>query len=347
MSVILPVYNGEGHVEHMLSDLLGQRGVQLEIIVVDDGSTDATGSVLARFSSAPEVNIIRFEKNVGVSSARNAGIARARGEFIFFVDADDRLSDPDGLCKLVGEARFECLDVVWVPLRQRAWGQNLNAGAVISRRHENWSNLIARSILYEVINSPIKLYRTGIVRRSDSRFDEDLAIGEDLVFNLNVLVHTSRIKYSRHPVYRIVGRADSATRAPAPDLPEQLQKALNHAKGAAPDVDAAIWSIIGYKNRLSVRRRQLRSPWGSSVRGELTPHTLHATGCSSVRPTTRFGARWTVVTTVFALLSPNQLAKLLNLVDRLRKPRHSGGKAVTGTGNIRRTALGDGRVPPQ
>jgi glycosyltransferase involved in cell wall biosynthesis len=88
VSVVIPCYNTEAFIEDALRSVLDQTHPALEVILVDDGSTDASAQIGERF--APFVRVIRQE-NAGVAKARNVGIRAARGEFIVLLDADDRL----------------------------------------------------------------------------------------------------------------------------------------------------------------------------------------------------------------------------------------------------------------
>ena len=97
ISCIVPVYNGERYLAETLQSILGQRVGPLEVIVVDDGSTDGTAGVARRFGSAIRV---LHQTNAGPAAARNLGLSEARGDFVAFLDADD-LWKPDKL------ARFE------------------------------------------------------------------------------------------------------------------------------------------------------------------------------------------------------------------------------------------------
>ncbi len=96
VSVIIPTYDRAAVLPRAVDSVLGQRGVPLELIVVDDGSTDGTASLLeTRYLQAPSsegkplLRVLRLEKNSGPSAARNLGIREARGAWIAFLDSDD------------------------------------------------------------------------------------------------------------------------------------------------------------------------------------------------------------------------------------------------------------------
>ena len=86
-TIVVAVYNGAAFLEEALDSALGQDYAPIEVVVVDDGSTDATPDVIARY---PDIVALR-QSNAGPGAARNSGIAAARGEFIAFLDADDVL----------------------------------------------------------------------------------------------------------------------------------------------------------------------------------------------------------------------------------------------------------------
>lgn len=86
VSVIIPTYNHAQFVVQAVESALAQTYADLEVIIVDDGSTDDTQAVLARYGA--EINYI-YQENQGLSAARNAGISVARGDYFLFLDADD------------------------------------------------------------------------------------------------------------------------------------------------------------------------------------------------------------------------------------------------------------------
>lgn len=100
VSVIVPAYNAQLVLARCLDSILAQTESRLEVIVVDDGSTDATAEVLARYAAQDGRVRAVYAENAGVSAARNRAIALARGEYIAFADSDDWL-EPDALAFLI------------------------------------------------------------------------------------------------------------------------------------------------------------------------------------------------------------------------------------------------------
>ena len=91
VSVIVPVYNVENYLERCIKSILGQTYENLELILVDDGSTDTSPAICDRYQNDPRVKVLHKE-NEGAGETRNKGIDLASGEFLTFVDADDYLA---------------------------------------------------------------------------------------------------------------------------------------------------------------------------------------------------------------------------------------------------------------
>lgn len=88
VSVIMPVYNGEKYIKEAVESVLSQ-GVPLELLVIDDGSTDKTKEVLSAYMGREDFQYLRNEKNMGAAGSRNRGVELARGKYVAFLDADD------------------------------------------------------------------------------------------------------------------------------------------------------------------------------------------------------------------------------------------------------------------
>lgn len=110
VSVVMPVYNTEHFVREAVGSALRQSGVTLEVICVDDGSTDASATLLDRLAADPRVSVVR-QAHAGLSAARNAGLGLARGRYVCFLDSDDRWR-LDELSELVRYADSEALDML-------------------------------------------------------------------------------------------------------------------------------------------------------------------------------------------------------------------------------------------
>ncbi len=97
VSVIMPVYNGEKYIKQAVESVY-QQGVPLELLVIDDGSTDHTQEVLSVYEGREDFRYLKNEKNMGAAGSRNRGVKEAKGEYIAYLDADD-LWTPDKLEK--------------------------------------------------------------------------------------------------------------------------------------------------------------------------------------------------------------------------------------------------------
>lgn len=111
VSVIVPVYNGEQFIENCCKQLVDQTIKDIEIILVNDGSVDESGTIIDKCAAYYKNVVALHQKNMGVSAARNNGIAHACGEYIGFVDADDQV-DTDMFEILYTFAKDKNLDVV-------------------------------------------------------------------------------------------------------------------------------------------------------------------------------------------------------------------------------------------
>ena len=121
ISVIIPVWNGARYLDACLNSILRQSWQHFEIIIVDDGSRDATWNMLMRWKKQ-DARIIPFhQENAGVSEARNTAMRHASGDYYRFVDVDDQLP-PDSLEQLVRCAEKNQSDWCWRRI-PRCWAQ--------------------------------------------------------------------------------------------------------------------------------------------------------------------------------------------------------------------------------
>ncbi|MBO5396700.1 MAG: glycosyltransferase [Clostridia bacterium] len=112
ISVIIPVYNVEKYLEECVNSVLAQTYKNIEIILVDDGSTDSSGKLCDSFAENHSNIKVFHKENGGQSTARNMGLEKAQGKYIYFLDSDDIIV-PDALEKLCAVAEADCADVVF------------------------------------------------------------------------------------------------------------------------------------------------------------------------------------------------------------------------------------------
>lgn len=217
VSLIVPVYNVEKYLGKCLESCRNQTLNDLEIICVDDGSTDSSGRILDEFAAEDSRVIVIHKENGGVSSARNAGLKAANGELIMFLDADDFLEK--NACERVWvETREEETEIIvfsadYFPKHpepaHREWLQSVL---------HTWQQRFYGFEPYILFNMPgarpfiwHQAFSAKLIKEHGLAFSEELKIGEDNLFQCMVFPHAKRFSFLPDVLYHYrVGRADSA-----------------------------------------------------------------------------------------------------------------------------------------
>ena len=165
VSVVIPVHDGERYLAEAIDSVLAQRGADLEVLVVDDGSSDASAAIAARFG--PPVSVHR-QGAAGAGAARNRGVELTRGPFVAFLDADDLWAPRKLELQLDAFGETPELDVVFGHLREFV---TPDADPAVAAR------LRAREDARPAYSLGTALMRREALRRVGS-FREDLAVGE-------------------------------------------------------------------------------------------------------------------------------------------------------------------------
>lgn len=220
ISFVMPAYNAQETVGAAISSVLQQTHRDVELVVVDDGSTDATGSIVASF---PDVRVVRQE-NAGVAAARNRGIEEASGELIAFCDADDILF-PEHLAAL-----FE----VWerhggIATANSLW---LFPGGVHPSRRRYKGGFPAPdrqrlAILQQNFVSTLSLFPKALVEEIGP-FDTDLAVAEDWDFWLRAIYAGHRVSLQPKPLSLYRWGASGLSADPG-RMDEHVRKLLKRA----------------------------------------------------------------------------------------------------------------------
>lgn len=214
VSIIIPIYNAGKYLARCLHSVCSQRYSALEIILVDDGSTDVSAELCRMFAAKDSRIRIITKQNGGVSAARNAALEEAKGEFIQFVDADDYL-DENATRLLVERQRETDADLVIAHYCRVTDSHTTLHGFIDSR-----GVLTQTSFALHMMENPAsfyygvlwnKLYRGSVLRQQALRFDAALRWSEDFLFNLFYLPHCQKVASLRTPIYYYCKNEDSAT----------------------------------------------------------------------------------------------------------------------------------------
>lgn len=214
VSVVLPVHNGAHHLAECLDSVLAQSLRAIEVIVVDDGSTDATPELLNAYAAADDrVRVVSQRPNRGVSAARNAGLNLARGRFVAFVDADDFV-DRSMLEDLFTASQELRVDVVscgmtLVDENGRFLGTvDFPLAAGVRHGPERMREVLHSAFSEKLLWYPFRsLYAHHLIDDYGLRFDGDIRKGEDSLFNLQALLFADGVAsvpgapyhYRKHP----------------------------------------------------------------------------------------------------------------------------------------------------
>ena len=208
ISVIIPIYNVEDYLDECIASVCNQTYGNLEIIMIDDGSTDKSGSIADKWSSLDKRCTVYHKKNEGISVARNCGIEKAKGKFLIFVDSDDLL-EKNMIERLHQEALKEQVDMVCCGIKRRcAEGDYVKAYRVLSRTYT------LSEYLYEMYSRengsedndmflPLVVAWNKIYKRS---LFEDIKYPVGKICEDNAIIHrivhkAGKIKWINEPLY--------------------------------------------------------------------------------------------------------------------------------------------------
>lgn len=198
LSVIVPVYNAGNYLSGCIDSILCQKNCDFEVLLIDDGSTDGSGAICDCYAEKDRRIRVFHQQNSGVSSARNAGMRNACGEWVTFVDSDDRLCDgilscyggknlvPDTLYmfQAVRCRRTSCPD---------PWPAEFKkTGLTLSKASDSDYETVIAVLIY---GTPWgKLYNLELIRDKGLQFDERLSLHEDHCFFFGYLLNIKNVE---------------------------------------------------------------------------------------------------------------------------------------------------------
>lgn len=208
VSIIIPVYNGEKHIEDCIKKILKQTYNNIEIIVINDGSTDNTKSIIEQYSITDSRIQVINKKNTGVSDSRNIGIDKAKGDYILFLDSDDELENNTIQCLINSiEKNTNCIDMILFGFKVQGTCNRYNDTLILKYIKSNPD--IKNELLHRMI--AIKdniygyiwraLYSKSMLEREKIRFPKGIKISEDYMFLLDSIKSSNEILIDENEYY--------------------------------------------------------------------------------------------------------------------------------------------------
>ncbi|MBE5940968.1 MAG: glycosyltransferase [Lachnospiraceae bacterium] len=206
ISVIIPVYNSEKYLKKCLDSLLNQTMKDVEILVVNDGSTDDSFAILEEYQEKySQVFIVINQENAGVSVARNRAMDMANGKYVAFIDSDDYI-DNDYLNRLYDEAEKYQSDMVFCGYKEvNSAGDILREVKVQQLEQEN------ETYIYKLMTICMRIFRRDFLEKYSILFPEGVR-GEDIPFNMMVNALGKNIRAVDYTGYYYVQHNSSAMR---------------------------------------------------------------------------------------------------------------------------------------
>ena len=221
ISVIVPIYNAEKYLELCLDSIVNQTLKDIEIILIDDGSTDGSAEICKKYLSDSRVTYYHKE-NEGLAAARDDGMLRATGEYVGFVDADDWLK-PEMYEKMYIAAKSNDSDVVFCNCQQNKNGYIFTPEMPDGPHDREYilNNILPKTLAYISNRGSkqsirwcnwLRIYKTETLKKHNIRFDRRLRRSQDLQLTYEATLVAQNYYYIEEPLYHNRVVSDSLSR---------------------------------------------------------------------------------------------------------------------------------------
>lgn len=212
VSIIVPVYNAEPYLTRCIQSILQQTYENIELILVNDGSTDRSLELCKAFAAEDQRIVLIDKPNSGVSDSRNRGLSKARGKYVQFADSDDWLV-PEATALLVQRAEQSKCEFVIAPFYRV-----IERILLVNGHIKDDGKYSITEFAMEMMKAPAnfyygvmwnKLYRRDIIREYNLQCDPAVSWCEDFIFNLQYLCHVAHVYVLQEPIYYYFKRKNS------------------------------------------------------------------------------------------------------------------------------------------
>ena len=270
ISIVVPIYNTAKYLSKCLNSIINQTHKNLEIILVDDGSTDNSPHIIKEYAKKDSRVKVITQKNQGQSAARNTGIKVAKGNYISFTDSDDELK-PNFIASLLQLYEKNEISIAVCGHQFNFLKTNITKNLYPSPLNPRNKNESKRSYILKLLakdgrmySCDNKLFRANIIHKYHLEFDTSLNFAEDTKFVLDYLKHANgEIAYTPEPLYIYNFGTDTSTMRSASTKWQNWQNSYNNLKnwlGPRPTISEKFWLYMIYLRwRISYLRSKKRA----------------------------------------------------------------------------------------
>lgn len=247
VSIVVPIYNTSQYLEKCLNSIKVQNYSNIEVLLVDDGSTDLSGEIVHEFSLKDKRFQVIHLENGGVSRARNKGLNLARGKYVTFVDSDDYILEnhienlvknfKDGVILTICNYLLDENGITRKGIKNK-WGGTCNKDELLKQLVNTYGGF-----------SWNKMFDLQFIKENKIKFDESFKMCEDLEFVLKYILRSNgKIFYSNLATYGYVQREDSVTHICDIEVIKTYFQALSKCNEMIED--ASFESVVSWKKEL-------------------------------------------------------------------------------------------------
>ena len=203
ISIIVPVYNSENYIQRCIDSVTNQNPKDCQVILIDDGSTDRSLQIMQKAAEKYKYIEIIHQENQGVSMARNIGLKKADGEWIYFLDSDDELV-PGSIEEMFRFVEQDCEWIIFnyykqIEGKEKRYKNKINASEMDRYRgKEEFPRLLEEQLFMLQCG---KVFRRDIIENNQLYFQKNVVYGEDIRFNLKYFEYVDQYILSDKPVF--------------------------------------------------------------------------------------------------------------------------------------------------
>jgi len=269
VSIIVPIYNAEKYLNQCIGSLISQSYQNLEIILVNDGSTDNSGKICDYYEEKDTRIKVIHQQNRGLSEARNKGTVNCTGDYLMYVDADDWLDNETCISVIDATLKYSADIVMWGHKKEYLYGRSkenrpLNTNKVFNEKNKTWLLRRLIGLVGKELSSPTKtdafssawgkLYKKDLIINNKIQFLDTYEIGsEDVLFNIEAFYRAKVIVYLDALFYHYLQDNPKAiTKSHKSTLFPRFMKLFEHIKSFLIDNKLSQEFYIALENRIAL-----------------------------------------------------------------------------------------------